>query len=208
MVVIGVTGGVGTGKSTVARCFQELGAVVLDADVMAHGLMQPRRAAWRRIKQAFGEGVLRPDRTIDRQLLASIVFRDARPRRELERILHPGVLRVIRQRLRALRRARKARAVVLDVPLLLEVGAQKLVDVLIVVTVPPEVQRSRLKAAVGWSDEETTARIRAQWDLAAKVALADYVVDNSGGVGATRTQVMRIWNQLGQRNRRSSTSRP
>ena len=208
MVVIGVTGSVGSGKSTVARCFQQLGAVVLDADAIARDLLQPQRAAWRDVTQVFGKQVLRPDRTIDRRILASIVFRDPRRRRVLERIIHPRVLRIIRQRLGELRRARNVRAIVLDVPLLLEVGAETLVDVVIVVTAPEEVQRARLKAAVGWSHGETTARMRAQWNLSAKVALADYVVDNSDGVEATRTQVRRIWNQLGRCNRRSSTSRP
>ena len=208
MVVIGVTGSIGTGKSTVARQFQALGAVVLDADAIVHELMQPRRAVWRRIVQVFGAGILRPDRTIDRQALASIIFRDERRRRALERIIHPSVLRVIRKRLRELGRARKVRVVVLDVPLLFEAGAQRLADVVVVVTAPPEVQRARLKSAYGWSDRETTARIRAQWNLAAKVALADDVIDNSDGVNATRTQVRRLWSQLERRNKQNSTSRP
>ena len=210
MVVIGLTGGLGTGKSTVARMFQQLGAVVLDADALAHEAMEPRRLAWRQVVRAFGEAVLNPDQTINRGRLAQRVFRDGQARRRLERILHPQVLREIRLRLGRLRcpstslrtpsrarvEGRRARAVVLDVPLLIEAGAQRLVDALVVVTAPPEVQRRRITNRRGWSEEETEARIAAQWDLAAKAALADYVVDNSDGVDVTRTQVKRIWKRL------------
>lgn len=201
MVVIGVTGGVGTGKSTVAGMFRRLGAVVLDADALAHQAMEPKRPAWRRIVKAFGKTVLNEDETVDRRRLAAVVFRDERKRRALERIIHPQVLRAIRRELHRLRRSGNARAVVLDVPLLLEAGAQGLVDALVVVTAPPGIQRGRLRATYGWRDEEITARMKAQWDLSAKAALADYVVDNAGGVGATRTQVKRIWSQLARNTR-------
>ena len=209
MVVIGVTGGVGTGKSTVARMFYKLGATVLDADAIAHQVMEPKRVAWRQIVKAFGEGILDEDQAINRRRLAAVVFQDEERRKRLERIVHPHVLREIRGRLHRLRRLKRTRAVVLDVPLLMEVGADRLVDALVVVTAPPEVQRERLRATHGWSDEDTRARIAAQWDLSAKVDLAEYVVDNSDGVGSTRTQVTRIWNQLLQpnTNRPSSTSR-
>ncbi len=207
MVVIGVTGGFGTGKSTVAGMFKQLGAVVLDADAIAHDVMEPKRLAWRRIVKAFGPQILNEDHTVNRKRLASLVFHDAQRRQRLETIVHPPVLRSIKQRLHRLRRACKVRAVVLDVPLLIEAGAHELVDALVVVTALPEVQRERLRHK-GWTQEEAHARIAAQWDLSAKVALADHTVDNSDGVDATRTQVKRIWNQLAAApSRRSSTSR-
>ena len=204
MVVIGVTGGVGTGKSTVAKMFEQLGAAVLDADAVAHRVMEPKRLAWRQIVKAFGERILNEDQTINRARLASIVFQDEQSRGRLERIVHPPVLRHIKQQLHRLRRSRRIRAVVLDVPLLVEVGAQDLVDALVVVTAPPELQCERLRRKYGWSEEEARARIAAQWELSAKVALADQVVDNSDGVDATRTQVKRIWNQLVAPSRRIS----
>ena len=206
MVVIGVTGAIGTGKSTVARMFNELGANVLDADAMAHEVMEPNRLAWREIVKTFGRDVLNADQTVNRKRLATLVFRDVQRRERLEAIVHPRVIKAIAQQVRRLARSRRTRAVVVDVPLLVEVGAQKLVDVLVVVTAPPDIQRTRLKDRQGWSDEEIRARIDAQWELSAKVALADYVVDNSDGVDATRTQVKRIWNQLARR-KSSSTSR-
>ncbi len=196
MIVIGVTGGVGTGKSTVAGMLKQCGAAVVDADVIAHQAMEPKRLVWREIVRAFGREVLNQDETVNRRRLAAVVFRDSPRRKQLEQIVHPRVLRDMKRQLHRLRRSRRLKAVVLDVPLLLEVGATQLVDALIVVTVPPDVQRARLRRKHGWTEEETQERIDAQWDLSAKVALADHVVDNSDGVDATRTQVRRIWKQL------------
>ena len=210
MVVIGVTGGVGTGKSTVAKMFAQLGAVVLDADALAHEAMEPKRLAWRQVVKSFGPEILNDDQSINRRALAARVFRNEGRRKQLEAILHPQVLRAIKQRVARLRRSRRTQAVVLDVPLLVEVGAHTWVDALVVVTAPPEVQRERLTRAYGWTPEEINARIAAQWDLAAKVALADFVVDNNQRVDSTRRQVKDIWNQRVRRHpsKPSSTSRP
>lgn len=196
MVVIGVTGGVGTGKSTVAAMFKRLGAELLDADKIAHQLMEPKRLAWREIVKAFGKGILNEDESINRRKLAELVFNDSGQRKVLEAILHPKVMRQIDYRLRQYRRSKRVKAVVLDVPLLVEVGGQKLVNAVVVVNAPKALQQQRLQKKFGWPKEEVHARIAAQWDLSAKVALADHVVDNSGSVDATRKQVKRIWKQL------------
>ena len=206
MVVIGVTGGIGTGKSTVAAMFKALGALVLDADALAREAMEPKQLAWRRIAASFGPGVLNEDQTIDRQALARVVFSDEEARRRLEAIIHPQVLRRIKQQLHGLRRRRSVRAVVLDVPLLFEVGAEGLADAVVVVTTPPEIQASRLRKKYGWTQEEIAQRHEAQLDLSAKEALADFVVDNTDGLERTRTQVRRIWSQLVSTGRSSSTS--
>ncbi len=206
MLVIGVTGSVGTGKSTVALMFKRLGAVLLDADVIAHQLMEPKLLAWRQIVKRFGKEILNEDESINRRKLAEIVFNDASQRKALEAILHPKVMRQIDYRLRDLRRSKRVKAVVLDVPLLIEVGGQKLVDAVVVVTAPKAVQQQRLQKKFGWEKEEVNARIAAQWDLPAKVALADYVVDNSGSVDATRKQVKQLWKQLSLRSSNSSHS--
>ena len=193
-----------------ARMFRRLGAEVLDADRLAHDVIKPNAPGSRAVVRAFGRGILGPDGRIDRRRLAAVVFADARRRTQLERIIHPRVMREIRGRIRRLQRSHRTVAIVLDIPLLLEVGAERLVDVLIVVTVPPQIQRRRLHQRYGWSTEEINARRAAQWKLSAKVALADYVVDNSDGVAATQTQVKRIWKQLARVNStprsRSSTS--
>lgn len=209
MIVIGVTGGVGTGKSTVARMFKQLGAVVLDADAMAHEAVEPGRPAWREIVRAFGRGILKPDRTINRKRLAAVVFADRRKRKQLEAIIHPRVLRRMAQEVRRLRRGGRCKAVVLEVPLMVETSAQRLVDTLVVVTAPPAAQYRRLRKAYGWSRQEVDARSAAQWKLSAKVALADHVIDNSDGAEATRTHVEQLWNRLvpARPTPRSSTSR-
>jgi len=198
MIVIGVTGGVGTGKSTVARMFGALGAEVLDADAIARELMRPGQPVWRRIVKAFGRRMVREDRTLCRRALARVVFRDAAQRRRLERIVHPAVLAEIRRRIRHARRQRKT-AVVADIPLLVETGSHRWMDALVVVTARPAQQAARLRAKFGWSREDVQARQHAQMALKAKVALADHVVDNTGSVGVTRTQVKRLWKQLVQR---------
>jgi dephospho-CoA kinase len=200
MLVIGVTGGLGAGKSTVAAMFKRLGATVLDADTIAHQLMEPKRLAWREVVKTFGDNALNSDQTINRRWLAERIFHDENERKTLERILHPRVLRHIK---RTLGRLRGVDVVALDVPLLLETDSQRIVDVLVVVTASAKEQRLRLSKKFGWSEEEINARMAAQWDVSAKAALADVVVDNSGGVDATRTQVKRIWSQLRKRSKQS-----
>ena len=196
MVVIGVTGGVGTGKTTVAKIFAQLGASVLDADAIAHRLMEPKRLAWRRIVAAFGEGILNADQTINRRKLAAVVFTDPGKRRRLEQIVHPQVFRQMKRQLHVLRRRRGVPAAVLDIPLLVEAGAREMVDTLVVVTAPPEVQWRRVAKRFDNNQEEFNARTAAQIDLEAKAALADYVVDNANGVEHTRRQVKAIWQLL------------
>lgn len=210
MLVIGLTGGVGTGKSTVAAMLAARGAAVIDADRIVHALLAPGAPAARRIARAFGRGVLARDGAVDRKALARIVFADPAARKRLERITHPAVFKEIRRRLAALRRANKVRAVVVEVPLLFETGADRLVDVTVVVTAPAGVQRRRLRVHAGWSAQEVRSRIRAQWHLSAKVALADEVIDNGGRVQETRRQVESLWQKLvgtpRHRRSRSSTS--
>ena len=203
MIVIGLTGGIGTGKSTVARMFERLGAAVLDADRLAHRVMEPKRLAWRRIVETFGEGVLNDDETINRRVLAERVFQDEDARRRLEAIVHPPVLRAMAQSIARQARGRKTKAVVLDVPLLLEANAGRLADVVVVVTAPPEAQQERLRAR-GLSEDEIARRAAAQWDLSAKVAMADFVVDNSDGLDKTRRQVTQVWSKLQKARRRPS----
>ena len=207
MIVIGLTGGLGTGKSTVAKIFQELGATVLDADVIAHRVMEPRRLAWRKIVELFGREVLNEDETINRRRLGLLVFANEDKRKQLEGVVHPQVLRDIKHDVARLRRVRGVPVVVVDVPLLIEAGAQDLADVLVVVTAPAEVQRERLRKKFGWTQDQLSRRIAAQLPLPAKVAVADHVIDNGDGVEATRTQVKQLWQRLKARRVRRSSNR-
>ena len=179
MILVGLTGGVATGKSTVAKMFKRCGAVVIDADQLARDVVKPGKPAWRAIVTLFGRTVLNPDRSLDRQALGSIVFRNRTKRRQLERIIHP---RVAREQQRLVRRVaiRKPHAVVIyEVPLLFEAGADKRVDKTIVVTADRETQIMRLKKRNHLSRAEALRRIQAQMSLSKKVRLADIVIDGT-----------------------------
>jgi dephospho-CoA kinase len=209
MIVLGITGGLGTGKSTVAKLFGRSGAAVLDADEITHELMRPGRVAWRRIVQRFGRDVIGPDRALDRRKLSARVFRDPKARRQLEAIVHPQVRRELMRRLSRLSRAGRVKVAAVEIPLLAETGARALVDWVVVVTAPPELVRRRLRAR-GWVEDEVARRMAAQWDVSAKVELADLVIDNSDGLERTRKQVRQAWKQLVKVTckRRASISRP
>lgn len=179
MILVGLTGGVATGKSTVAALFKRFGAVVIDADALAREVAETGKPAWRDIVTVFGAEVLNPDRTINRRALGAIVFRNKAKRRRLEQIIHP---RVAREQIRLTRAAAKrdSHAVVLyDVPLLFEAGIDKRVDKTIVVTADRETQIARLRRRNGLSRAEALRRIRSQMPLADKVVWADYVFDGT-----------------------------
>ena len=179
MILVGLTGGVATGKSTVARMFKQCGAVVIDADQLARDVVKPGKPAWRAIVTLFGKTVLNPDRSLDRQALGSIVFRNRTKRRLLERIIHPRVARE-QQRLVSRIAKRKPHAVVIyEVPLLFEAGVDKRVDKTIVVTADRETQIARLKKRNGLSRAEAIRRIQTQMSLSKKVRLADIVIDGT-----------------------------
>lgn len=196
MVVIGVTGGVGTGKSTVARMFGRLGAAVLDADRIAHDLLAPSTAVYRQVRRLFGPTVVDRDGRMDRKRLGEQVFASRRRMRQLTGIVHPAVRRRIREDLRRIRGCRPDAVVVLDIPLLVESGSAYRTDALVVVSAPASVAARRLHRRSGWSPEEVRRRASFQLPLRRKERRADFVVNNSGGLASTRRQVSRIWKQI------------
>ncbi len=179
MILVGLTGGVATGKSTVAKMFRRCGAIVIDADELARTVVQPGKPAWREIVRAFGRGILNRDRTIDRHALGTIVFHDEKKLRRLERIIHP---RVSREQTRLAKQAAKKdpKAIVIyDVPLLFEAGIDTRVDQIIVVTADREAQIARLKKRNGLTRAEALRRIRSQMPLSKKARSADIVIDGT-----------------------------
>lgn len=179
MILVGLTGGVATGKSTVAKMFRRCGAIVIDADELARTVVQPGKPAWREIVRAFGRGILNRDRTIDRHALGTIVFHDKKKLRRLERIIHP---RVAREQTRLAKQAAKKdpKAIVIyDVPLLFEAGIDTRVDQIIVVTADREAQIARLKKRNGLTRAEALRRIKSQMPLSKKARLADIVMDGT-----------------------------
>ena len=196
MILVGLTGGVATGKSTVAKMFKRCGAVVIDADQLARDVVKPGKPAWRAIVTLFGRTVLNPDRSLDRQALGSIVFRNRTKRRQLERIIHP---RVAREQQRLVRRVakRKPHAVVIyEVPLLFEAGVDKRVDTIIVVTADRETQIARLKKRNGLSRTEALRRISSQMPLAKKIQQADHVLNGTLPRPSLRKQVGQLIKSL------------
>jgi dephospho-CoA kinase len=189
--LIGLTGGAGSGKSTVAAMFRELGAVVLDADVAAHTVYEPGSLGFDLIEREFGPDYIREGK-IDRARLGQLVFRDADARARLNAIVHPLVREwMAAETANALMRG--AEVVVQDVPLLFENGLERLYSHVVVVHVPEAVQIERLVNGRGLDEERARAIVAAQMPIDNKRSKAGFVIDNSGAVDETRRQVENVW---------------
>lgn len=193
MFTIGLTGGFGTGKSTVADIFRSLGAVVIDADRLAHDSIRKGGQAYGRVVALFGSPVLGAGREIDRRKLGRIVFADKKALKKLDKIVHPIVVRDIKKKMR---QAGGDDVVVIDAPLLIEAGLAGIVDRLVVVKCPKDEQLRRSMKKFGLDKKEVSRRIRSQISLAKKIKMADHVVDNSGPKAVTRSEVKKIWRQI------------
>ena len=193
MIVIGVTGSFGTGKSLVASILRSLGAKVLDADKLAHESLKKGSASYGKLVKVFGSGVLGTKRNIDRRKLAKRVFSDRKALKKLNGIIHPEVIRKIKE---YIKKAHKGEAVVIDAPLLIEANLTGMVDKLIVVKASRKNQYCRSQKKLGIGKAECERRIRNQMPLAKKLKLADYMIRNDGTKSQTRRQVMQIWRQL------------
>jgi dephospho-CoA kinase len=196
MMLIGLTGGVATGKSTVAKMFGQCGAVVIDADQLARDVVQPGKPAWRDIVHTFGTGILNPDRTINRPALGSLIFSHHRKRRELERVIHPRVAREQQRLTRQAARIDPAAVVIYDVPLLFEAGVDTRVDKIVVVTADRETQIARLSKRNGLSRSEALRRIRSQLPMNRKCRLADFVLDGTKDKRRLKQDVAKICEDL------------
>jgi dephospho-CoA kinase len=193
--VIGLTGGIAAGKSTIAQILAELGAVVIDADKVGHEAYRRGTEAWRALVDHFGEGILGPDGEIDRRKLGAIVFADPDQRKALQDIVWPRMKEMIRQRLAELCAA-GVRVAVIEAAVLIEAGWTDLVDEVWVVQVPEEVALRRLVARNNLSEADARARIRAQLSNAERAAHADVIIDNSGTVAEARARVEQAWARL------------
>ncbi len=186
--VLGLTGGIGSGKSTVARMLAARGAQIIDADALAREAVAPGSPGLAAIRARFGEDVFAPDGTLDRKALGARVFADPELRQVLNGIVHPEVARLAMVRIQALREA-GAGVIVYDVPLLYENSLERILPEVIVVDAPLEVRHARLFTRDGLSPEAVDARIAAQIPLEEKVRRADAVIDNGGALEATEAQV-------------------
>jgi dephospho-CoA kinase len=192
-VHVGLTGGVASGKSTVAAILRDLGALVVDADVLAREVVAPGTPGLAAVVAAFGPEVLAPDGSLDRARLGAVVFADPARRADLEQIIHP----LVRARAAEIEaQAPPGTLVVHDIPLLVETGQAEDFDAVIVVDVPEELQVERAVRERGWNAEEARARIAAQADREERRAAATHLVDNSGTTEDLRHRVAEVFGEL------------
>ncbi|MEA1970862.1 MAG: dephospho-CoA kinase, partial [Thermodesulfobacteriota bacterium] len=193
MINIGLTGGIGSGKSTVARLFQERGAYIIDIDTIAHLVEKPGGMVWNRIVEYFGRRILNKNNSIDREALGGFVFRDSEKLEELNSIVHPAVFDEWQRRLDDIGSKDEEAVVISDIPLLIEVGWHRAVDMVILVYTSPDVQAERIMERNGYSYEEAKDRLRSQMPIDEKIPLADFVINNEEILEETEAIVDRIW---------------
>jgi len=199
-MIVGITGSVGTGKSTVSRMFEKKGAVRIDADALAHEAVEKGKAPYRLVIRFFGKEILRKDGFIERKKLAKIVFKNRKKLKALNGMVHPYVIRRIKEEIRRLSRRRKNGCIVVEVPLLHESRLMEMFDHIITVSCRSAVQKERwLKR--GWKLKELKERGASQLPLSYKKEHSDFIIDNSERIQDTKVQVSHIWEVInhGQR---------
>ncbi len=194
MLTVGLTGGFGTGKSTVARLFGQKGAKVIDADKLAHALISSRGPCFNKVVKVFGRDILTKGK-IDRRKLAKVVFVDAGKLKRLEGIIHPEVGKKIKRQLTKLSKQKNIKLVIVEVPLLFESNLDRMVDYTLVVKASRAVQMRRLQKK-GILKNEIVRRIKAQMPIHQKIRLADLIIDNRGSLASTKRQVQDMWKKF------------
>ena len=192
-LTIGLTGGIGSGKSTVAALLEELGAVVIHADVVGHEVYLPQTEGWRRVTAAFGNEILKPDQTIDRQKLGAIVFRDRAALEQLNAIVHPLIYAEVERRIRSLRASNVVSPIVVEAAILIEANWLPLVDEVWLVVAGKDTVVQRLSSQRGLSPDEVSRRIEAQLSDAERRKFAHVVIENRGSVEDLRQHVTAAW---------------
>jgi len=195
MKVIGLTGGIGSGKSTVSQLLAELGAVILDADEIGHEAFKPDTEIWRQVVAAFGRQILTPDGNIDRKKLGNIVFGNPESLSRLNQIMHPRMYALAKAQLEEYRR-QGTRVVVLEAPLLLEASWTSLVDEVWVTTAPEATVLKRLEERTGLSQAESLTRLRSQLPAEERLKYADVVINTDCDMDELKAQVKELWQRL------------
>ncbi|MFC1905440.1 dephospho-CoA kinase [Chloroflexota bacterium] len=195
MLIIGVTGNFGTGKTTVCEILAQLGATVINADGLGHELLERSNSAYSELAAAFGETILTADKEIDRSKLAEAAFKDRDAQAQLNKIMHPRLYRIVKDIVAQYRR-RGDKVIALEAALLIEAGWKPLVDQLWVTVAPELVLLERLKAQRGFSDEQIIARLRTQMPMAEKAAHADVVIDTDCSREELKAKVTALWQKL------------
>jgi dephospho-CoA kinase len=196
LVVAGLTGGIATGKTTVAGFFAQAGAAIIDADHIARKVVKKGKPAWHEIIDYFGKDILLPDGELNRTCLADMIFSDHRHKEQLNRIVHPHVFHEIDCQLKRLKENAAVAVAVIDVPLLMETGLHRQISPVIVVYVPEKIQIDRLMIRDALSRAVALARMRAQMSIEEKKRWADFVIDNSQTKAHTRNQTWKVYRHL------------
>lgn len=196
MKAIGLTGSIGSGKSTVSGFFKKLGAIVIDADQVSRQVVEPGSPALKELTVAFGENILNPDGSLNRTLVAEIVFNSDEKRELLNSIIHPMIFNEINSTIEEYRE-KGTEIIILEAALILEKkGLIKLIDKLIVISIDEETQKKRLEGRGDLSKEQINARINSQLTNNEKIKHADYIIDNNQDLVNTREQVRKLWDKL------------
>ena len=193
--VIGLTGGIGSGKSTVSRFLAELGAAVIDADKIGHEVYRPDTDTWRKLVKTFGRGILTADNTIDRKKLGAIVFSNEEELKRLNAIIHPQITEIIKKQIDDYRR-KDAKVIVLDAPVLFEANAKNLADEVWVVVADEDNVIKRAVARTGLGKEQIRDRIRAQMSKTERIKNAQVIIYNDGTPEDLREKIKKLWEQI------------
>jgi dephospho-CoA kinase len=196
MLIVGLTGGVASGKTAVSRVLEKEGAYIIDADQIARELVKPRKPAWKEIIRAFGQEILQEDGSIHRKKLAGKVFADAKQRKLLNRMLHPRIRKEMDRRVKEIGQRDPEAIVVIDAPLLVELGNHRRMDKLIVVTSTRTQQLERLKDRDGANPEEALRIVSSQMPLEEKLKFADFVIRNEGSLEETKRKAREVFKEL------------
>ncbi len=196
MVIVALTGGIGSGKSTVARMFEDEGAYVIDFDYLARVVVKPDKPAWRDIVDYFGPEILSPDRTLNRSALAEIVFSDDESRKALEGFTHHRIFEESDALVKAIKRKDPCSVVIIDFPLLFELSLNEKFDKVILAHVPRAVQLERIIERDGLVKEEVEKRLNVQISIEEKRSLSDYIINSEEGLNDTRNQVRKVIHEL------------
>jgi len=197
-LIVGLTGGIVGGKSTVASMFRDLGAKIIDADRLGHSVILPYKPAWKKIVKLFGEEILRNDLTIDREKLGKIVFGDQALLKKLNEITHPEIIKLIKKEINLAKNKthNHGKILIIDAALIYEAKIDRCMDKIIVVYIGKDEQIKRLIKRNNLSKDEALQRVKSQMPMKEKVKMADYVIDNNDTLDKTKEQVETIWQSL------------
>ena len=201
-LIVGLTGGIVGGKSTVASMFKDLGAKIVDADKLGHSVILPNKPAWKKIIKIFGKDILQNDLTIDRKKLGKIVFTNQTLLKKLNEITHPEITKMIKKEIDSAKNNthNQEKVLIIDAALIYEAKMDRFMDKIIVVYIDKDEQIKRLIKRNNLSKDEALQRVRSQIPIEEKAKMADYLIDNSNSLNKTREQVEKVWQSLVSQN--------